>query len=151
MAVEKRSEVFKCSVCGNTVEVVDVGGGILVCCEKEMILLKAKGKAEEGKEKHVPIVECEGCNVIVKVGSVPHPMESSHYISNIQLLKDGVVIAEKSLKHNAEPVAEFCLGDCKCGEDGACESDASCDCEAKVKDLTARIYCNLHDLWETKV
>ena len=36
MAVETIGEVYRCSVCGNEVEVITVGGGILVCCGKEM-------------------------------------------------------------------------------------------------------------------
>jgi len=30
--VEKVGEVFRCDICGNTVEVVEAGGGELVCC-----------------------------------------------------------------------------------------------------------------------
>jgi desulfoferrodoxin-like iron-binding protein len=36
MAVEKIGEKFVCAVCGNIVEVKNVGGGILVCCNQEM-------------------------------------------------------------------------------------------------------------------
>jgi len=36
MAVEKIGEVYRCEVCGNVVEVKEVGGGELVCCQKPM-------------------------------------------------------------------------------------------------------------------
>lgn len=36
MAVEQIGEVFRCNVCGNEVEVITVGGGVLVCCGQEM-------------------------------------------------------------------------------------------------------------------
>ena len=36
MAVESIGEKYKCSVCGNEVEVVAVGGGELVCCGQPM-------------------------------------------------------------------------------------------------------------------
>jgi len=36
MAVEHYGEVFQCKICGNKVEVIEVGGGTLVCCGKEM-------------------------------------------------------------------------------------------------------------------
>lgn len=36
--VRKNGEVFECSICGNIVEVVNVGGGELVCCGKPMEL-----------------------------------------------------------------------------------------------------------------
>ena len=34
--VKNIGEVYKCSVCGNVVEVKKVGGGELVCCGKPM-------------------------------------------------------------------------------------------------------------------
>ena len=36
MTVEKVGEEFRCSVCGNEVKVIKVGGGTLVCCGKDM-------------------------------------------------------------------------------------------------------------------
>lgn len=38
MAVEDEGEIYLCTICGNRVEVVEVGGGTLVCCEEEMEL-----------------------------------------------------------------------------------------------------------------
>ncbi|MFH1458032.1 MAG: desulfoferrodoxin FeS4 iron-binding domain-containing protein [Candidatus Omnitrophota bacterium] len=35
--VKSVGEVYKCEVCGNVVEVKEVGGGELVCCQKAMI------------------------------------------------------------------------------------------------------------------
>ena len=34
--VKNVGEVYKCSTCGNVVEVKEVGGGELVCCGKPM-------------------------------------------------------------------------------------------------------------------
>jgi len=36
--VKDVGEIYKCSVCGNVVEVKEAGGGELVCCEKPMEL-----------------------------------------------------------------------------------------------------------------
>lgn len=36
MAVKNTGEKYRCSVCGNEVVVTKVGGGTLVCCNKEM-------------------------------------------------------------------------------------------------------------------
>ena len=36
MPVEKVGERYECSVCGNAVVVVEVGGGELVCCDVPM-------------------------------------------------------------------------------------------------------------------
>ena len=69
----KKLEVYKCAVCGNIVEVLHGGAGELVCCGKPMENLAAK-TADEGKEKHVPVIEKTEGGVKVKVGSVPHPM-----------------------------------------------------------------------------
>jgi desulfoferrodoxin-like iron-binding protein len=38
MAVTKVGEKFVCTICGNEVMVIKVGGGMLVCCGKEMML-----------------------------------------------------------------------------------------------------------------
>ena len=42
MAVEHYGEAFKCTICGNKVEVIEVGGGTLVCCGKEMKGIEGK-------------------------------------------------------------------------------------------------------------
>ena len=34
-------QVFTCSVCGNVVEVKEVGGGTLVCCGQDMELTES--------------------------------------------------------------------------------------------------------------
>ncbi|MFH1415675.1 MAG: desulfoferrodoxin FeS4 iron-binding domain-containing protein [Elusimicrobiota bacterium] len=38
--VKKEGEVYKCSICGNVVEVKKVGGGELVCCGQPMELIE---------------------------------------------------------------------------------------------------------------
>ncbi len=125
----KRNEIYKCDVCGNVVSVVEEHIGKLVCCNKEMKLIEEIGAEHEGKEKHVPVMEIDGETVKVTVGIVHHPMEESHYIELIQLVKNGEVIQEKVLRPSDEPIAEFC----------------------NVKDtsnISARAYCNLHGLWK---
>jgi desulfoferrodoxin-like iron-binding protein len=39
MPVQEIGERYKCNACGNEVEVVNVGGGNLVCCGLEMVSL----------------------------------------------------------------------------------------------------------------
>jgi len=36
--VSKKGEVYDCDICGNVVEVVEAGGGELVCCGQPMTL-----------------------------------------------------------------------------------------------------------------
>jgi superoxide reductase len=38
----KSGEVYKCEICGNVVEVIEEGGGQLVCCGQPMKLIKKK-------------------------------------------------------------------------------------------------------------
>ena len=42
MNVEKKYQGYKCNICGNTVEIQEVGGGELVCCDKPMELTTVK-------------------------------------------------------------------------------------------------------------
>lgn len=127
MAVKKINEIYKCSVCGNIVEVVHVGGGILVCCGKEMIL-QTENTTDASVEKHVPVVEQIGNKLKVKIGEVPHPMEDAHYIEWIEVLVDGVS-CKKFLKPGDLPEAEFELS-------------------AVTGEISVREYCNLHGLWK---
>lgn len=120
-------EVYKCGVCGNIVEVLYVGGGELVCCGKPMILQK-ENTVDASKEKHVPVIEKSGNGYLVKIGSVPHPMEEKHYIEWIELVVDGSAY-RKFLKPGDKPEAFF---------------------EITGGNVTAREYCNLHGLWSAK-
>ncbi len=117
----KLNEIYKCEVCGNIVEMVHDGAGELVCCGQPM-KLQVEKKEDEGNEKHVPVYESgESCG-IVKVGSVPHPMEEDHYIEWIEVVSDEKVV-RKTLKPGEAPEKKFCL-------------------KGKV-----RAYCNKHGLW----
>jgi superoxide reductase len=120
-------EVYKCSVCGNIVEVLHGGAGELVCCGKPMENLAAK-TADEGKEKHVPVIEKIAGGIKVKVGSTAHPMEQKHHIEWIEILADGRAYRQ-FLNPGDAPQAIFNL-----------EADQ----------VTAREHCNVHGLWEGK-
>jgi desulfoferrodoxin-like iron-binding protein len=37
--VHKVGEVYRCEICGNVVEVIEAGGGELVCCGEPMVLM----------------------------------------------------------------------------------------------------------------
>jgi superoxide reductase len=125
----EKNEIYKCSVCGNVVEVLTVGGGQLVCCNKPMELMQEKSD-DEGQEKHVPVIEKTENKLIVKVGSVPHPMEESHYIQWIEInMLDVGRIAKKSLKPGDNPEVEF---------------------HVRGDNFAIRSYCNLHGLWKSK-
>ena len=122
----KQLGIYECDVCGNIVEVLHTGAGELVCCGQPMTLLEGK-TADEGKEKHVPVIEKTDCGYEVTVGSTPHPMEEDHYIEWIELLADGKAYRQ-FLEPGAPPEAPFCV-------------DAA--------DVSAREHCNKHGLWKT--
>jgi superoxide reductase len=126
----KQDGMYKCEVCGNIISVVLAFEPPLVCCGQEMTLQEPKGAAEEGNEKHVPVMEMEGNKVRVKVGSVLHPMEEDHFIVFVRLFRDGKTIVGKRLYPGQEPIVEFYV-------------------EGGTEGITALEYCNKHGLWKS--
>ncbi|MGJ3521974.1 desulfoferrodoxin [Nitratidesulfovibrio sp. D1] len=118
-------EVYKCIHCGNIVEVLHGGGSELVCCGEPMKFMK-EGTSDGAKEKHVPVIEKTATGYKVKVGSVAHPMEETHWIEWIELIADGRSYT-RFLKPGDAPEAEFCI---------------------QATEVTAREYCNLHGHWK---
>ncbi len=121
-----RLQVYKCESCGNIVEVVHAGPGNLVCCGESMVLLE-ENTVDAAVEKHVPVIVKTDHGFKVTVGSVPHPMEESHYIEWIEVIADGKAYLE-FLKPGDAPEGLFCV-----------EADT----------ITAREYCNLHGHWKS--
>ena len=119
------NEIYKCSVCGNIVEVVHGSEAKMVCHDQPMVR-QVENTVDASKEKHVPVIERTATGVLVKIGSVPHPMEEKHHIEWIELIADGKVL-RAYLKPGMKPEAEFA-------------------CTAQT--LSAREYCNLHGLWK---
>ena len=120
-------EVLKCNVCGKVVMVIHNGGGTSVCCNQPMEILVEKID-DQGKEKHVPVVEKTATGVKVKVGSIPHPMEGDHYIEWIEVTS-GKYLYVKGLEPGDAPEAEF---------------------PVTSPHVKARSYCNKHGLWSDK-
>ena len=118
-------QIYKCNICGNIVEVLHMGTGQLVCCGQPMELLSEKTE-DIGQEKHVPIIEKTEKGILVKVGSVLHPMQEAHYIEWIEIIVDGKY-CRKFLKPGDKPEAFF---------------------EVTAEKIEAREYCNIHGLWK---
>ena len=108
------------------VELVRCGGENceLSCCGKPMTALEPK-TADQGKEKHVPVIEKVAGGVKVKIGSIPHPMEPDHYIEFIEL-RAGDEVHRKYLKPGMAPEAVFLVS---------------------AADVKAVEFCNKHGLW----
>ena len=122
----ERRQVYKCNVCGNIVDVLDVGDGELVCCGEPM-QLQAEKTADAAREKHVPVIEKVAGGVKVTVGSVAHPMEAKHWIEWIEVIADGKS-CRQFLEPGQAPEAVFAI---------------------TAEKITAREYCNLHGLWKS--
>ena len=118
-------EVYKCSMCGNIVEMLHGGDGELVCCGESMKKM-AENTTDAAKENHVPVIEKIDGGYTVKVGSVAHPMEEKHYIEWVELLADGNAY-RKFLNPGDAPEAVFTVA---------------------AEDVSAREYCNKHGLWK---
>ena len=119
-------DLYYCEICKNLVEIVQEGQPALVCCGQEMTLLEAKSE-DQGQEKHVPVVEGSENGIIVKVGSVDHPMEDKHHIKFIEVMTPSQVYRAE-LKPGDKPVAEF---------------------PVSMEDVTlVREFCNIHMLWK---
>jgi len=117
-------EIYRCEICGNIVEVVHASGGTLVCCGQSMTLVK-ENTVDASKEKHIPVVEKVEDGILVKVGSVEHPMTPEHYIEWIEV-HTANKIYRKYLKPGEKPQAMFKV-------------------EEEIKFV--REYCNVHGLW----
>ncbi len=125
----EKNAIYKCNICGNVVSVITAKAGTLVCCNEDMEMLEPKS-LEEGKEKHLPVVEKTATGVKVTVGSIKHPMEESHFIELIQLIdNNNNVVIGKRLKPGDLPQAEFSI--------------------ENAEGLKARALCNVHGLWIT--
>jgi superoxide reductase len=94
--------------------------------------LLAENSTDAAKEKHVPVIEHRPDGILVRVGSVAHPMEADHYIEWIELqlgAPEGVVGAtyRAQLRPGDKPEAFFRI---------------------VATDVRARELCNKHGLWK---
>jgi superoxide reductase len=120
---------YRCNHCGNIFGVLNDANVVPLCCGEPMETLVAN-TTDAAQEKHVPVIERDGANVTVKVGSVPHPMTPEHYIQWILVAQDGFT-QRAILTPESAPEATFTLA----------------DASAPVK---AYEYCNLHGLWSAE-
>lgn len=120
-----QKQIYKCEACGNIIEILCAGGGKLICCGKPMAL-QVENTVDASKEKHVPVIEKTAKGFLVKIGSIPHPMEEKHYIMWIQAIANGKSYRQ-FLKSGDKPEVEF---------------------EIAAEKIEAWEYCNLHGLWK---
>jgi len=120
-------KLFKCMHCGNIVEKIEDKGVPVVCCGQKMEEL-VPNTTDAAAEKHVPVIEVAGSEVLVKVGSAEHPMVPEHHIAFI-VLETSLGTQRKFLDPAGKPEARFILAE---GEEV----------------VAAYEYCNLHGFWK---
>lgn len=120
----ERNQLYRCAICGNIVDVRHAGAGELVCCGQPMTLLQ-ENTEDAATEKHVPVIERDGENIVVKIGETPHPMEEAHYIEWVTIVAQNKT-KTVYLSPEDQPEAIFCT---------------------LSEPVTAYAYCNLHGLW----
>ncbi len=97
---------------------------------QDMKLMDEKTKEGAG-EKHLPVVEEVANGILVKVGSVPHPMDPDHWIQFIEAFtKDGYIL-RKDLNPGDKPEAVFNV--------------------KKANVSSVREFCNKHGLWSVNI
>ena len=119
--------LFKCNKCGNIVELLEDGNGILTCCGSAMEEIAANS-VDASLEKHVPYTDIEEDMVYVKVGEVDHPMTEEHYITWVAAVYDDSIL-KYTFKPGEVPEAVFDY------EEG----------------MVVYAYCNLHGLWKKEL
>ncbi len=124
----KLMEVYRCQHCALQVQVT-AGAGVPapICCGEPMALQLANTKEDVAKEKHIPVVETQGDGILVKVGSVEHPMTDAHYIEWIEVI-NGNYVNRYHLKPGDLPQAAFYV--------------------PKSPKLIVRASCNIHGIWQ---
>jgi superoxide reductase len=122
----ENNKVYKCSKCGNIVEVLHAGGGTVACCGEAMQEL-TENTVDASKEKHIPVLTAIDGGYKVVVGSIEHPMEAAHNIAFIELVTPNGIL-RKNLKVGEKPEAIFIT---------------------EEKNVYAREFCNLHGLWKS--
>jgi len=126
----ERLELYRCEVCGNTVQVLLEGFGQLTCCGQPMLKMTPHTDDTNAAEKHVPVFEKTDNGIKVRIGSQPHPMAPEHYIMFVETFnKDKSHIELQYLQPEDEPAMFLKFAD-----------EVSCAIE----------YCNVHGLWEGK-
>ena len=125
--MERNTVFYKCPICGNIIGLINGDINHIRCCGVEMELMVANSQ-DAATEKHVPVYEKEGDEIIVRVGEVEHPMEEDHYIMWIAQVSDNETTRVR-LKPGQKPEARL----------------------KYIPNSTVYAYCNKHGLWKTEV
>ena len=126
----KETAFYACDQCKVLIEKISGRNEDFSCGGKALKKLEAN-TSEGAKEKHLPVVEQNGSQITVKVGSVFHPMTEEHSIEWVYLETERGG-QRMMLRPDEEPVAVFALA----------HGDRA---------VAAYAYCNLHGFWKTQL
>lgn len=118
---------YVCPICGNVVGLIHGDASRVSCCGKPMEAMIAN-TSDASYEKHVPVYEKVEDELVVRVGSVEHPMEKEHYIMWIAQVTENRT-TRVALYPEQETETRF----------------------PYIKGSTIYAYCNKHGLWKTVV
>ena len=128
----KKLEIYKCGVCGLTVEVLSgcQCAEPAVCCGRPMQVMSEQ-TADFKTEKHVPFPESTAAGMRVTVGKeMLHPMTEEHHIEWIEV-DSGSFTYRKYLKPGDSPAADFPI--------------------PLNRGMIVREFCSIHGLWKFEV
>ena len=118
---------YICPICGNIVGLIDGDMNRVKCCGVAMEVMTAN-TTDASVEKHVPTYEHVDGELVVRVGSVEHPMEKEHYIMWIAQVSENrttrVTLYPEQATETRFPY---------------------------IKGSTLYAYCNKHGLWKTTI
>ena len=124
---EKNTVFYKCPICGNVIGLIDGDINHMMCCGRKMELLVANSE-DAAVEKHVPVYERVEDEIVVKVGSIEHPMDKDHYIMWVAQVSDNQTTRVRLYPEQGIEV-RF----------------------KYIPNSTIYAYCNKHGLWKTEV
>jgi len=125
--MKQNTKFYTCPICGNVIGLIDGDIMHMTCCGKPMQLLEAN-TVDASQEKHVPVYERSEDEIVVRVGSVEHPMEKDHYIMWIAQVSDNKTM-RVSLYPEQDTIVRF----------------------KYIPGATLYAYCNKHGLWSAEV
>lgn len=123
----KEIKFYVCKYCGKLIRVLNTNNTKTICCGEEMKELVANS-VDASLEKHKPVVEIVENELLIKVGSIFHPMTKDHYIQWI-IVNNDERCYEVELFPEQDPVVRIPL----------------------LRNATIYAYCNLHGLWKTEI
>ena len=121
------TKFYRCRHCGNLIVKFVDSKVPVVCCGEQMEEL-IPNTVDASNEKHVPDVTwIDRCKILVKVGTIPHPMTPEHHIVFIYVeMEDGGIRIDLKDKPEAEILYNGRI-------------------------TAVYEYCNLHGLWKTEI